>query len=434
VSAAHHQFIRDISKEHRDPEWASDIVSEKKIYREAFDDSIRQFSNLETAKRRAAFVRWKALDNLDKFLIQFEASFIKSGGKVIWAQDAGEACNEIISIIKKSGVNPVVKSKSATLREIHLEESLQQENISFTETDLDGYIAQHPDLSSGNSTTGENKSQTAATHIRKSFNRAVIGITGANFLLAEQGAVVISENEGNATLAASKPRIHIAVAGIDKIIPSLSDLHVLWPLLAIYSAGQKLTAYNSIITGPKRNGDADGPDEMYIVLIDNGRSSVLSHPAQRNILGCIRCGACLYSDPVYQVIGRAPYRSSWTGPLGALVQPLIKGMKSHGFYNRLSTLSAADSEVCPVNINFNKLILENRRQNIEQQLNSTSSKVFYFLWKKAMLKRELVNWKSLGTRNLIMNTLFLKSPEGLRDMKSPAKESFNEIWRKRISG
>ena len=217
-------------------------------------------------------------------------------------------------------------------------------------------------------------------------------------------------------------------------MPSISDLHILLPLLATYTAGQKINTYNSIISGPKKSNESDGPEEMYVVLIDNGRSSVISYPVQRHVLGCIRCNACTYADPVFQVIGQAPYRSSWSGPQGALVQPLIKGMKSHGFYNNLSTLSAADTEVCPVNINFNKLVLENRRENIVQQLNSTTSKVFYFLWKKMMLKRDFVNWKGLGTRNFIMNNLFLNSPEGLRNMKSTAKESFNEMWRRKHNG
>ena len=430
MSSAHHQFIKDISKEKRDPTWVADFATEKQIYTDGFDESIRQFSNLETAKRRAAFARWKALENLDKYLIQFEAALIRSGGKVIWAQDANEACSEIISIIKRSGNNTVVKSKSVTLREIHLEEALTEQEVRFTETDFDGYLRQHPEAV----VNAKSRVNTAIAKIREAYSHAVIGITGANFLLAEQGAVVISENEGNAMLAATKPKIHIVVAAIDKIIPTISDLHVIWPIASTFGAGQRTSTYNSILTGPRRNNESDGPDEMYVVLIDNGRSSVLANPVQRTALSCIRCGACLYADPVYQVIGPAPYRSSWVGPPGALVQPLIKGMKSHGFYNQLSTLSAADTEVCPVNINFNKLVFENRRENVEQQLNSTTGKFFYFLWKKAMLKRDFVNWKGLGARSFIMNNLFLKSPDGLRNMRPIAKESFNEIWRKKMGG
>ncbi len=449
-------FSRDIAKEQLDKSWPEAVSEAKKRYQESFDDNVRQFSNLETAKRRAAFTRWKALENLDQYLIQFEANFIKTGGKVIWAQDAEEACSEIISIINRSNATSIVKSKTLTGEEIHLDEALKLSQKSWTESDLGQFILQLADDKPTHmvmpaihkSKTDIQKlfhehlgavekdaaslSKKAAVKIRDAYTKSTIGITGANFLIAEQGAVAITENEGNVMLAAAKPKIHIVIAGIDKVIPLLSDLHVLWPLLANFGTGQKLTAYNSVLQGPKRNGESDGPDEMYVVLIDNGRSAVLAHEVQRNILSCIKCGACLYTDPVYQVIGAKPYRSSWMGPPGTIVQPLIKGMKTHEFFNQLSTLSAADTEVCPVNINFNKLILENRRLAVTQQVTSTTEKLFYFLWKRAMLKREIVNWKNFRTRNFVMNNLFLKSTDDLRTMKAPAKESFNEIWRKRM--
>ena len=459
VSTPANIFKRDISEEHRDPAWPTAVGAAKRLYQAAFDDSVRQFSNLETAKRRAAFTRWKALENLDQYLIQFEANFIKAGGKVIWAQDAEEACNEIIGIINRSGASSIIKSKTLTAEEIHLDEALKNMGKSWTESDLGQFILQLADekpshmvmpalhkskeevhelfnkhLGNSDNSDAAALSAKAAAEIREAYKIATIGITGANFLIADQGAIAITENEGNAMLAASKPRIHIAIAGIDKVIPSTIDLHVLWPMLSTFGTGQKITAYNSIINGPKRNGEVDGPEEMYVVLVDNGRSTVLAQEVQRNVLSCIKCGACLYTDPVYQVIGGKPYRSSWMGSPGAIVQPIIKGMKTHEFFNHLSTLSAADTEVCPVNINFNKLILENRRLAVTQQVNSTSEKLFYFLWKRAMLKREIVNWKNIRTRDFVMNNLFLKSTDGLRVMKTPAKESFNEMWRKRMSG
>jgi len=459
VSTPANIFNREISEDHRDPDWPSAVASAKRLHQKAYDESVLQFSNLETARRRAAFTRWKALENLDQYLIQFEANFIKAGGKVIWAQDAQEACNEIIGIINRSGSTGIIKAKTLTAEEIHLDDALKNNSSTWTESDLGQFILQlsqekpshivmpalhkkieaiqqlfKEHLGVTGTLNAEELSRKAAVEIREAYTIANIGITGANFLIAEQGAIAITENEGNAMLAAAKPKIHIVIAGIDKVIPSVSDLHVLWPLLANFGTGQKITAYNSLINGPKRNGETDGPEEMYVVLVDNGRSAVLAQEVQRNVLSCIKCGACLYTDPVYQVIGGKPYHSSWMGPPGTIVQPIINGMRSHEFLNQLSTLSAADTEVCPVNINFNKLILENRRLAVSQQVNSTSEKLFYFLWKRAMLKREIVNWKNIRTRDFVMNNLFLKSPENLRTMKSPAKESFNEMWRKRMSG
>jgi len=415
VSTPNLLFKSDISG-NNNGDWTVAIESAKQLYQEAFEDSVRQFSNLETAKRRAAFTRWKSLENLDQYLIQFEANFLKSGGKVIWAQDAEEACSEILGIINRSGATAIVKSKTLTAEEIHLDEALKRSDKSWTESDLGQFILQLADdkpshmvmpalhkskeavkkllnekLGSDNVSDTAGLSAKAAVKIREAYSKATIGITGANFLIAEQGAVAITENEGNVILAAAKPKIHIVIAGIEKVIQSMTDLHVLWPLLANFGTGQKITAYNSIIQGPKRNGEADGPEEMYVVLVDNGRSAVLAQEVQRNILSCIKCGACLYTDPIYQVIGGKPYRSSWMGPPGTIVQPIIAGMKSHEFLNHLSTLSAADTEVCPVNINFNKLILENRRLAVSQQVTSTTEKLFYFLWKRAMLKREIVS-------------------------------------------
>ncbi len=455
MQSPYEQFKLDASLELADTALQQKIKAAKKQHQNGFEDAVTQFSNLETAKRRAAFSRWKALENLDKYLIEFEASFIKSGGKVIWAQDATEACNEIIAIINRSGESSIVKSKTLTAEEIHLDEALKAAGKEWTETDLGQYILQLADEKPSHmvmpaihkskedvqqlfeekmhiklKNDAEVLADQAAKILRSNYIKPGIGITGANFLIADQGLVAITENEGNVMLAAARPRVHIVVTGIDKVLPTVNDLHVLWPLLATYGTGQKLTAYNSLIRGPRRNGEVDGPSEMYVVLVDNGRSKVLAEERQRSVLSCIRCGACLYNDPIYSVIGAKPYRSTWMGPLGNVVIPIKEGMATHSFHNHLSTLSAADTEWCPVNINFNKLLLENRRKAVDEQATSTSEKLFYFLWKKAMLKRDILNWRSLKPASYFMTHIFTKSSHGLRKMKAPAKESFNSMWRK----
>jgi len=459
VSDFHENFRLEVAVKIRDAAMQDKIASAKKLYRHAFDSSATQFSNLETARHRAAFIRWKSIEYLDKFLIQFEAAFVKSGGKVIWAQDAAEACSEIMGIILKSGATSIVKSKSLTSDEIELGKALKQSQKKWTETDLGQFILQlageepshmvMPALhksaeevqqlfQSNNinaiSSEPEALSAQAAKTLKDKYLNPDIGITGANFLIADQGAIAITENEGNVILAASRPKIHIAIAGIDKIIPSVQDLHILWPLLSTYGTGQKITSYNSIIRGPRKNGEADGPDQMFVILIDNGRTKVIANELQRSITSCIRCGACLYADPVYSVIGGHPYHSSRMGPPSTVINPIIYGMKSHAFMSDLSTLSAADSESCPVNINFNKLLLDNRKKNIEQDGASATEKFFYFLWKNAMMKRDGAKWKSIRPRKYFIGNIFFNSPQNLRTMKSAAKESFNEIWKKRMGG
>ncbi len=457
MSNAYELFRKDAAEKCADTTWQQRFSEARQRHETGFEEALTQFSNLETARKRAAFARWKALENLDNFLIQFESVFLKSGGKVIWARDGEEACREIMAIIQRSNARTVVKSKTLTSEEIGLDAALKKLPGGWTETDLGQYILQladdspsHPVMPALHKSRDEvqelfadklgaladpdpaSLSMQAAQKLRDVYTRADIGITGANFLVAAEGAIAITENEGNAMLAAAIPRVHIAVAGIDKVIPSVSDLHVLWPLLASYGTGQKMTSYNSIICGPGRNSDADGPEEMYVVLIDNGRSDVLTKELQRNILTCIRCGACHFADPVFRIIGGHPYRSSWMGPPGVVAQPLMGGMKSHGFYNDLTTLSGADTDVCPVHISFNKLILENRKLANDEQAGTTGDRLFYFLWKRATLKREIYNWKSLRPRHYFMNNIFLKSPMGLRTMRGVAKESFNELWRKKM--
>jgi len=458
LSETHQIFLQESAAKTGDLAMQLKLSSAARQYKKSFEEAVTQFSNLETAKRRVAFTRWKALENLDKYLIEFEANFIRSGGKVLWAQDAAEACAEIMAIVNRSANKNIVKAKTLTSEEIGLDEEFASHSQEWTETDLGQMILQlsgekpmhmvmpaiHKDkkevqqlfndkLGSKVEDDTEALVSYASKVLRTKYMNSGIGITGANFIVADPGAIAFTENEGNVLLAASRTRIHIVIAGIDKVIPSINDLHTLLPVLSTYGTGQKLTAYNTILTGPRKTGETDGPDEMYVVLIDNGRSKVLGEELQRKMLSCIRCGACQYHDPVYSVIGAHPYHSTWMGPPATVVLPYVKGFKSHGFFSDLSTLSAADTEGCPVEIDFNKLLLDNRKKAVDEQSRPGTEKLFYFAWKKAMLKREIIKWASIKPRNFFMNAIFMKSPLGLRKMRPPAKESFNEQWRRRFT-
>jgi L-lactate dehydrogenase complex protein LldF len=196
--------------------------------------------------------------------------------------------------------------------------------------------------------------------LREKFYNAEVGITGANFLVAETGSVCLTENEGNALMSVSFPKVHIVVAGIEKLIPRLSDLDLFWPLLATHGTGQNITVYNSIISGPRQDDESDGPDEMYVILLDNNRTELLGKKNQRRSLTCIRCGACLNACPVYKNIGGHAYGTTYSGPIGSVITPWLAGMKEFKHLSYASSLCGSCTEVCPVKVNLHELLLYNR--------------------------------------------------------------------------
>lgn len=303
-------------------------------YNDAVARGLTKFENLENSKKKAHVIKWRVMENLDKFLPEFEANFQRRGGKVIWANDAEEAQKEILNIINKSGGKSVIKSKSMTTEEIHLNDFLEKNGISSLESDLGEFIVQllgqapyhivtpamhltkediaklfHEKFGTPIDYTPEQLTQKARELLREKYLTADIGITGGNFLIADTGSVALTENEGNARLSTTFPKIHIAIVGIEKIIPSMADLDLFWPLLSSHGTGQNLTVYNSILSGPRQAHETDGPEEMYVILLDNGRTNLLAQKDQRQGLYCIRCGACLNACPVYKNIGGHTYNT-----------------------------------------------------------------------------------------------------------------------------
>lgn len=432
--------------------WSERAVSAAKMQQIQLETGRRQFNNLELARDRAAFTRWKTIENLDKYLIEFESNFIKSGGKVIWAQDTSDALEAIFDILKKAGVKDVIKSKTNTAAEISLNAFLESQGIHCKETDTGDFIVQaagedgsHMVLPAMHKSSAEiakllseklNISpdaspqqlvQSIRDHLRPVFRSAGAGITGCNFLIADPGAIVIVENEGNAQLAAAIPKTHIVLAGIDKILPALADLDLFLPLLSTYGTGQQLTTYNTIISGPRQQDEADGPEELFVILLDNGRSAVLGHEQQRQALTCIKCGACQSVCPVYRTAGVDEFPS----PIAAVTLPLMRS--DHQHLSRASTLCGACKEVCPVKIDMPRLLLENRRYFVEQGQNTRTEKWFYFAWKKAMLKREIMSWTGISARKHVLEGLY-KSHQGLRKLPMGTKEkSFNEWYREKMN-
>jgi L-lactate dehydrogenase complex protein LldF len=416
----------------------------------------QQFSNLELAKTRAAAIKQKSIENLDKYLIEFEANFIKRGGKVIWAQDGEEAVKEALQIMQRVKAKTVVKAKSMVSEEVYFNEGLEKAGIESIETDLGEYIVQlrkeppyhivtpamHLSKEDVSKTFHEKKGTpidwtpeqitTFVRHeLRTRYSKAEVGVSGGNFMIADVGAIAVTENEGNGLMSAAFPKVQIAIIGIEKVIPSMADLDLFWPLLSTYGTGQGLTVYNTIYTGPKQQKEVDGPDEMIVILLDNGRTTLLAETEQRRALSCIRCGACLNACPVYQTVGGHSYGTTYSGPIGSIITPHFKGMEEFKHLSFASTLCGKCTEVCPVKIDIHKLLLINRKQSVEKGLSTKTENWIWHFWKKAMLKRSKMDKGGAKLKNFMIKQFFKKQWGERRELPQVTQKSFNQIWRER---
>ena len=415
-----------------------------------------QFSNLELAKTRASAIKQKSIENLDKYLIEFEANFIKRGGKVIWAQDGEEAVKEALQIMKRVNAKTVVKAKSMATEEVHFNKALEDEGIESIETDLGEYIVQlrneapyhivtpamHLSKEEVAKTFNEKKqtpidwspeqiTNFVRQELRARYSKAEVGVSGGNFMIADVGGIAITENEGNGQMSMAFPKVQIAIIGIEKIIPSMADLDLFWPLLSTYGTGQSLSVYNTIYTGPKQQKETDGPEEMIVILLDNGRTTLLAETEQRRALSCIRCGACLNACPVYQTIGGHSYGTTYSGPIGSIITPHFQGMDEFKHLSFASTLCGKCTEVCPVKIDIHKLLLINRKQSIEEKLSTKTENWVWHFWKKAMLKRSKMDKGGAKLKNFMLKQFFKKQWGERRELPQAAGKSFNQIWRER---
>ena len=414
-----------------------------------------QFINVNLAREKAKNIKWKAIENLDKMLESFEAKIIGRGAKVIWAEDAKQALEEIGKICAEKNCKILVKSKSMVTEEIHLNKYLQEKGIESIETDLGEYIQQLDNeppyhivtpamhkskedvaklfadkLGTDPKLTPEQLTLVARDVLRKKYAEAEVGITGANFIIADIGGIAITENEGNARLSCSMPKTHIVVAGIEKVIPSMTDLALFWPLLATYGTGQKITVYSTIVIGPKQEKEADGPEEMYVILLDNGRTNILANEKSRESLYCIRCGACLNACPVYKNIGGHSYEATYSGPIGSVITPHLKGMNEWKHLSYASSLCGNCTEVCAVKINLHELLLENRHEAVDDGNSSFSERMGWKVWKQAMLRRGLMNQGNAAIKNWVVNSLLKQWKQHRSEMKFP-KKSFNQMWKEK---
>lgn len=422
-------------------------------YDQAVKRGVLQYSNLDLARNRAGSIKYRAINDLDKYLIEFEARFTARGGKVIWAQDAREAISEIMSVLKKYDVRRVVKSKSMITEEIELNEALKSKKIEVLETDLGEYIVQQagekpyhivtPAMHMSKEDVGalfnrkfdlppDSKPEEITAFVRKllreKFLHADCGITGANFLIADTGSVALTENEGNGLMSVSFPGLHIVIAGIEKVIPSIEDLDLFWPLLATHGTGQHVTVYNSIISGARMEGEPDGPGDMYVVLLDNGRSSLLAKEKQRQALSCIRCGACLNGCPIYRNIGGHAYGTTYSGPIGAVITPHMRGLEKWNHLSFASSLCGKCTEVCPVKIPLHDLLLQNRKDAVEAGYMPAAWRRGMKISKRMFVSRYLMDLAGSGTKNYLIRHFAGKLWGDRRELPKVAPKSFRQMF------
>ena len=356
--------------------------------REAIDEITPEV--WEDWRREARQVKEHTIGHLDYYLAMLERNVTAAGGQVHFAADAAQANAIVLEIARTQGVGTVTKSKSMVSEELGLNHVLEGDGIEVFETDLGEYIIQlaeetpsHLVAPALHKTRGqvarlfadklgvpysddiEEMARVARVALRQKFLDADMGISGANFLVAETGSLVIITNEGNGRLCTSAPRIHIGLAGMEKVIPSLQDLAVFLRLLPRSATGQRISSYVSMVTGPRRGDDEDGPEEFHLIIVDNGRSRLLRDPALRESLYCIRCGACLNVCPIYQRVGGHAYGWVYPGPIGSIVTPGLVGAAQAKDLPNASTLCGACRDACPVQINIPRMLLH-LRQNLTE--------------------------------------------------------------------
>lgn len=419
----------------------------------------------DLVRQLARTIKDETLAELDRHLETLEESVRSRGGQIHFAADGAEACRIVLNIIRSKGARHVVKSKSMTTEEVHLNHALEAADVEVIETDFGEFIIQaahqrpshlvapaihltttevaeilSPQAGRPLPADAEQLAAFARERLRGHFAAAEVGITGANFVIAETGSIVLVSNEGNARLCTTLPPVHIALVGIEKVIPRLADLPIFLKVLARAATGQKLSIYTSIITGARRGGEIDGPEEFHLVLLDNGRSRILAGPLRESLF-CIRCGACLNACPIYRNVGGHAYGGVYAGPIGAVLTPLYDGLLANRHLPHASSLCGACQAACPVKIAIPEMLVK-----LREQLHDTPGEIgfveqwSYRIW-AAMMRRPrfygLATWLATRTVGRLRQRQgwLRRLPGGLhgwtqnRDFPAPAPRRFRDWWR-----
>jgi L-lactate dehydrogenase complex protein LldF len=467
----HHEFLAASQEAMANPHLAAILGRLGDTLGQRNRDAWAAFATSDETREKARSIKDATLAELDKHLETLEAAVTARGGQVHWAADGAEACRIILDLLQSRGAKTVVKSKSMATEEIHLNHALEDGGIEVTETDLGEYIIQlaghrpshivGPALHLNVPQIAEILSKPAGERLpvereklaafarrqlRAKFAQADAGITGGNFAIAETGTIVLISNEGNARLTTTLPKLLISVVGIEKVIPKLGDLPHFLKILARAATGQKLSVYTSLITGARRPGELDGPEEFHLIMLDNGRSKILGGPLRESLF-CIRCGACLNACPIYRTVGGHAYGGTYSGPIGAVLTPLYDGLAVNHHLPHASSLCGACQAACPVKIQIPEMLVQLREQmhhDPEHRGGAMESRAYrWWAWtlRRPWIYRTM-SW--LGAKTVgwwYRRSGWLKRlPGGLhgwtaqRDFPAPASERFRDWWAREQTG
>ena len=428
------------------------------------DEKKALFQDWEGARQTAAEIKWDALSHLDQNLEKLAKTLEARGTRVHWASTAEQARAIIVGIAKAKNARAIVKSKSMTSEEIHLNDALEKAGFEVVESDLGEFIVQlrheapyhivfpamhltrgeirelfQKELGDAPSDNPEDLTLVARRVLRKKYVQADLGITGANFAIAETGMVSITENEGNARLTAALPKTMITLLGIEKVLPRLEDLALFLPMLATVGAAQLISGYNTLYSGPRQPGETDGPEEWHVVLLDNRRTALLADAEQRDALHCIRCGSCLNVCPIYRNVGGHTYGTTYCGPIGAVITPHLRGLRDWKHLAYASTLCGACAEACPVKIDLHHRLLQTRRNSVQEKPRWWEKLAFKGF---AVIANSRPLWRYFITQGGRLGQRFHPLVKGTRldpayawtktrELPPIAPQSFKEWWRNR---
>lgn len=421
------------------------------------------YQDWESARQTAGEIKWDAVNHLDRYLAEFARKLEDRGTHVHWASNAAQACDIITGIVRAKKARSIIKSKSMTSEEIHLNEALEKEGFRVVESDLGEFIVQlrkEPpyhivfpamhltrgeisdlfahELGSAPTNSPEELTMIARRALRDKYISADIGFTGANFGVAETGMISITENEGNARLTCALPKVMVTLVGMEKIVPKLEDLALLLPMLSTIGTGQPLTCYNSFYGGPRQPEETDGPEEFHVVILDNGRTRLMADGEQRDALHCIRCGGCLNVCPIFRNVGGHTYGTTYSGPIGSVITPHLRGLQEWKHLSYASSLCGACTDICPVKIDLHHHLLQNRR-NATRAKPSAVEKVAFKMFAWLITRPGMYSLsKRLGRLGQKLHPLVkgtkldpAYSWTSTRELPPLAPQSFKEFWRTR---
>lgn len=455
------KFHEDAARMSADARHKTTITTALGKYAEGRDKKIAEFQDWQGARDMASQIKQENLDNLEANIKSLTKKLTARGTHVHRATTGEDVCRIVLDILKSKNAHSMVKSKSMTSEEVHLNHTLEKNGFRVVESDLGEFIVQLRDeppyhivfpamhltryqisdlfrdkLSSAPTDNPEELTMIARKTLRREYIQADVGFTGANFAIADTGMISVTENEGNSRLSASLPKTMITLIGIEKVIPRMQDLALFLPMLATVGAAQAITCYNTLYSGPRQPGECDGPEEYHVILLDNGRSRLLKDPVFREVLKCMRCGSCINVCPVYKSIGGHAYNATYPGPIGSVLMPRLFDMQKYKHLSFACSLCCACRDACPVKINLPFLLLKNRETSstkypkfFERVAFRGMSMLFNipFFWKWG--KR--LGWFGQKFHPLIEGSAIDPAQCWTATRKAPklARKSFKDLWK-----